>query len=146
MFNSHLAEFEGAEFDAVKPLKEDSVYFKGRPWVHINFWARSCSSKNIKRFFAEVHYEPPTDGRPFSLLPVVEACIILDESSSQYRSSCAFCRSDLDILHPVGDHDFVCGTGKDKDWMIEELFGMRLIRRGDLASSNSEVEEERTEA
>ncbi|PUZ61029.1 hypothetical protein GQ55_4G237600 [Panicum hallii var. hallii] len=81
----------GAEFDAVKPLKEDSVYFKGRPWVHINFWARSCSSKNIKRFFAEVHYEPPTDGRPFSLLPVVEACIILDESSSQHRSSCAFC-------------------------------------------------------
>jgi len=132
----------GAEFDAVKSLKEDRVHFKGKPWFHINFLARSRSSKNIKTFFAEVHYEPPTDGKPFSRLPVVEACIILDESSSQYRSSCAFCRSYLDVLHPVDDHDFVCGTGNDKDWMIEELFGMRFISCGDLAS-NSEMEEEK---
>ncbi|RLN13420.1 hypothetical protein C2845_PM09G11080 [Panicum miliaceum] len=70
----------GAEFDAVKSLMEDSVYFKCRLWFHINFLARSCSSKSIKRFFAEVHYEPQpsTDGDPFfSLFPVVEACIIL---------------------------------------------------------------------
>jgi len=46
------------------------------------------------------------------------------------------------VLHPVDDHDFVCGTGKDKDWMIEELLGMRFISRRDLAS-NSEVEEEK---
>ena len=65
-----------------------------------------------------------------------------DESSSQYRSSCAFCRSHLEVLHPVDDHDFVCGTGKDKEWMIEELLGMRFISRRDLAS-NSEVEEEK---
>ena len=46
------------------------------------------------------------------------------------------------VLHPVDDHDFVCGTGNDKDWMIEELFGMRFISCGDLAS-NSEMEEEK---
>jgi hypothetical protein len=31
-------------------------------WYHVNFWARArCrKSKKIKRFFAEVHYKPPT--------------------------------------------------------------------------------------
>ena len=74
---TYIQIVQGAEFDAVKPLIEDNVNIKGKPWFHINFLARSCISKNIKRFFAEVHYEPPTDGRPFSRLPVVEACIIL---------------------------------------------------------------------
>jgi len=74
---TYIQFMQGAEFDAVKPLIEDNVNIKGKPWFHINFLARSCISKNIKRFFAEVHYEPPTDGRPFSRLPVVEACIIL---------------------------------------------------------------------
>jgi hypothetical protein len=74
---TYIQIVQGAEFDAVKSLKEDRVHFKGKPWFHINFLARSRSSKNIKTFFAEVHYEPPTDGKPFSRLPVVEACIIL---------------------------------------------------------------------
>ncbi|CAL5043589.1 unnamed protein product [Urochloa decumbens] len=135
------AQHQGAEFDAVKPLMEDSAHFRGKPWFHINFLACSHSSKNIKRFFAEVHYEPCTDGQSFPPIPVVEACTIIDESFSQKRSSCAFCRSHMEILHPVDDHDFVCGTGKDKEWMIEKLFGMRFIRRhGDpalLASPNN---------
>jgi len=76
----------GAEFDAVKSLKEDRVHFKGKPWFHINFLARSRSSKNIKTFFAEVHYEPPTDGKPFSRLPVVEACIILASTGAAVHS------------------------------------------------------------
>ncbi|CAL5037746.1 unnamed protein product [Urochloa decumbens] len=135
------AQHQGTEFDAVKPLMEDSAHFRGKPWFHINFLACSHSSKNIKRFFAEVHYEPRTDGQSFPAIPVVEACTIIDESSSQKRSSCAFCRSHMEILHPVDDHDFVCGTGKDNEWMIEKLFGMRFIRRhGDpalLASPNN---------
>ncbi|CAN6178639.1 unnamed protein product [Urochloa humidicola] len=140
------AEHQGAEFDAVKPLMEDSAHFRGKPWFHINFLACSRSSKNIKRFFAEVHYEPRTDDQLFPSIPVVEACTIIDESFSQYRSSCAFCRSHMEILHPVDDHDFVCGTGKDKDWTIEELFGMRFIDRrrdlGVLASPDNKEEGE----
>ncbi|CAL5052091.1 unnamed protein product [Urochloa decumbens] len=140
------AQHQGAEFDAVKPLMEDSAHFRGKPWFHINFLACSHSSKNIKRFFAEVHYEPRTDGQSFPAIPVVEACTIIDESFSQKRSSCAFCRSHMEILHPVDDHDFVCGTRKDKEWMIEKLFGMRFIRRhGDpalLASPNNKEEGE----
>ncbi|CAN6231837.1 unnamed protein product, partial [Urochloa humidicola] len=134
------AEHQGAEFDAVRPLVEDSAYFRGKPWYHINFLACSRSSKNIKRFFAEVHYEPPIDGQSLQFIPVVETCTIIDESCSQYRSSCAFCRSRMEILHPVDDHDFVCGAGKDKVWMMEELFGMRFISHVDLASPNNEGE------
>ncbi|CAN6246720.1 unnamed protein product [Urochloa humidicola] len=136
------AEHQGAEFDAVKPLMEESAHFRGKPWFHINFLACSRSSKIIKRFFAEVHYEPPTDGQSFPFVAVVETCTIIDESSCRYRSSCAFCPSHLEILHPVADNGFVCGARKDKDWMIEELFGIRFIHHVDLASPNNEEEGE----
>lgn len=92
------------EFDAVKPLMESSVRFRGQVWFHINFWARSRKSKKIKRFFAEVHYKPPSSSSsvcsylPFPVpgaerppssssvssdlllplpIPVVEACTII---------------------------------------------------------------------
>ncbi|RCV20825.1 hypothetical protein SETIT_4G088900v2 [Setaria italica] len=85
----------GAEFDAVKPVMEDSAHFRGKPWFHINFWARSRSSKNIKRFFAEVHYEARTDGQSFLWLKHAQSSVY--EFFSQYVSSCALCRSHLEI-------------------------------------------------
>uniref|UniRef100_A0A0A8ZMD4 DUF3615 domain-containing protein n=1 Tax=Arundo donax TaxID=35708 RepID=A0A0A8ZMD4_ARUDO len=71
------AKHPGGEFDVVQPLNEASTRFRGQVWFHVNFWARSRSSYKIKRFFAEVHYKPPTatcsvcsDPKP---IPVPEA-------------------------------------------------------------------------
>ena len=74
---------QGAEFDAVKPLMECRVGFKGQVWYHVNFWARSRTSKKIKRFFAEVHYKPlPLSSFADSPLlaapvPIAETCTII---------------------------------------------------------------------
>ncbi|KAF0923987.1 hypothetical protein E2562_008337 [Oryza meyeriana var. granulata] len=46
---------QGEEFDAVKPLMDASVRFRGQVWFHVNFWARCRKTKKIKCFFAEVH-------------------------------------------------------------------------------------------
>uniref|UniRef100_A0A0E0BMQ1 DUF3615 domain-containing protein n=1 Tax=Oryza glumipatula TaxID=40148 RepID=A0A0E0BMQ1_9ORYZ len=134
------AKHPDEEFDAVKPLMESRVRFRGQVWFHINFWARSRKSKKIKRFFAEVRYKPPSSSSsvcsylPFPVpgaerppssssvssdlplplpIPVVEACTIIEEPLGQYRKSCAFCRGHLDILHPMG-RKFVCGNDKDR--------------------------------
>ncbi|TKW20097.1 hypothetical protein SEVIR_4G063101v4 [Setaria viridis] len=86
-------------------------------------------------------------GLPFSvLIPIVEACTIIQEPLGKYRRSCAFCRGHLDILHPMG-RKFVCGNDKDR---IEQ----RLLPCGSIspempftcrmgpASPNSREEEE----
>uniref|UniRef100_A0A0E0MIQ4 DUF3615 domain-containing protein n=1 Tax=Oryza punctata TaxID=4537 RepID=A0A0E0MIQ4_ORYPU len=139
------AKHPDEEFDAVKPLMESRVHFRGQVWFHINFWARSRKRKKIKRFFAEVHYQPPCSSSsvcsylPFPVpgaerppssssvcsdlplplpIPVVEACTIIEEPLGRYRKSCAFCRGHLDILHPMG-RKFVCGN--DKDRMEQQL-------------------------
>ncbi|KAF0923992.1 hypothetical protein E2562_008342 [Oryza meyeriana var. granulata] len=52
----------GEEFDAVKPLMEACVRFRGQVWFHVNFWARCRKTKRIKCFLAEVHYKPPNGG------------------------------------------------------------------------------------
>ncbi|KAL6606778.1 hypothetical protein ACP70R_042431 [Stipagrostis hirtigluma subsp. patula] len=74
------ARHPGGEFDAVKPLMQTRVSFRGQVWFHMNFWARSHTSHKIKRFFAEVHYKPFTttcvglDRRPVPVpIPIVEA-------------------------------------------------------------------------
>ncbi|KAL5655881.1 hypothetical protein ACJX0J_035200, partial [Zea mays] len=79
----------GGEFDAVKPLKQSRVGFRGQAWFHINFWARprssSSNNKTIKRFFAEVHYKPTSISSPSSsssslaitAVPIVQICIII---------------------------------------------------------------------
>uniref|UniRef100_A0A453JLZ7 DUF3615 domain-containing protein n=1 Tax=Aegilops tauschii subsp. strangulata TaxID=200361 RepID=A0A453JLZ7_AEGTS len=59
------ARHPGDEFDAVKPLMESRTSFRKQLWAHVNFWARSRKSNKIKRFFAEVHYNPE---------PIVEVC------------------------------------------------------------------------
>ncbi|XP_066377471.1 uncharacterized protein [Miscanthus floridulus] len=134
------AKHPGEEFGAVKPLMESCVRFKGQMWYHVNFWARCRNSKKTKRFFAEVHYKPPASHSsvcsdlpfpapeaekpsssssvcldlPFRVpVPIVEACIIIEEPLGRYRKSCAFCRGYMDILHPKGDK-FVCGNDKDR--------------------------------
>ncbi|XP_020398761.1 uncharacterized protein [Zea mays] len=125
------ARHPGGEFDAVKPLKQSRVGFRGQAWFHINFWARprssSSNNKTIKRFFAEVHYKPTSISSPSSsssslaitAVPIVQICIIIEEPLSQYRRSCAFCPSYRDILHPKGCRKVVCGNDKD-------LFEQRL--------------------
>ncbi|PWZ04160.1 Exosome complex component RRP45B [Zea mays] len=79
------ARHPGGEFDAVKPLKQSRVGFRGQAWFHINFWARprssSSNNKTIKRFFAEVHYKPTSISSPSSsssslaitAVPIVES-------------------------------------------------------------------------
>jgi hypothetical protein len=59
----------------------------------------------------------------------------------QYRSTCAFCRGYLDILHPIDDHEFVCGNGNAKDWMIQEFFRIRFNRRRYPADAKSQEKE-----
>uniref|UniRef100_A0A0D9WX28 DUF3615 domain-containing protein n=1 Tax=Leersia perrieri TaxID=77586 RepID=A0A0D9WX28_9ORYZ len=90
------ARHPGGEYDVVKPLKQMTVGFRGQKWLHINFWARSRSSNKIKRFFAELHYNP-----------------LLKEPLDRYKRSCAFCPGHFDILHPIG-RKFVCGNDKDR--------------------------------
>ncbi|XP_062227842.1 uncharacterized protein LOC133926098 [Phragmites australis] len=116
----------GGEFDAVKPLMEESVRFRGKVWYHVNFWARSRSSNKMKRFFAEVHYKKPSTSSSVCSdlqfpvpIPIVEVCTIIEEPLARYRRSCAFCRGNLDILHPLGSRKFVCGN--DKDRMEQQL-------------------------
>nr|CAB3469722.1 unnamed protein product [Digitaria exilis] len=114
---------KGGEFDAVKPLMEERVGFRGQIWFHLNFWARSRSTNKIKRFFAELHYKRSSDS---NLIPIVEACMIIGtcttkEPLSQYRTTCAFCHASSDILHPKGCRKFVCGNDKDR-------IGQRLVQ------------------
>ncbi|CAN6215365.1 unnamed protein product [Urochloa humidicola] len=107
----------------------------------MNFWARSRNSKKIKRFFAEVHYQPSPLVDPWSpdlSVNVVESCCIIEEPLARYRNSCACCRGYFDILHPMDDREFVCGNGNVNDWMIKEHFGMRFISRRDYADPNSQ--------
>ncbi|KAI5000330.1 hypothetical protein ZWY2020_004919 [Hordeum vulgare] len=104
------ARHPGDEFDAVKPLMESRATFRKQQWAHVNFWARSRKSNKIKRFFAEVHYNPK---------PIVEVCTIIEEPLDRYRKSCAFCPGNRDILHPVGSRKFVCGN--DKDRMLQQF-------------------------
>uniref|UniRef100_A0ACD5YIB1 Uncharacterized protein n=1 Tax=Avena sativa TaxID=4498 RepID=A0ACD5YIB1_AVESA len=67
---------------------------------------------------------PPVLGAPRScssfpvLIPIVEACTIIEEPLGRYWKSCAFCRGHLDILHPKG-RKFVCGN--DKDRMVQQI-------------------------
>nr|TKW19539.1 hypothetical protein SEVIR_4G026400v2 [Setaria viridis] len=113
----------GGEFDVAKPLMEDGVHYRDE----------ACrSSKKIKRFFAEVHYKAPECSDPSFLPPciaTVETCPIIEEPLAQYKRSCAFCHSYLDILHPVDDSEFVCGNGNEEDWNVQEWFGLRFICR-----------------
>ncbi|CAL5046265.1 unnamed protein product [Urochloa decumbens] len=92
-------------------------------WFHLNFWARSRSTNKIKRFFAEVHYQPSSSStvKYPGLTPIVETCTIVEEPLSQYRTTCAFCPASFDILHPKGCRKFVCGNDKDR-------IGQRLVR------------------
>ncbi|CAN6202382.1 unnamed protein product [Urochloa humidicola] len=117
------ARHQGGEFDAVKPLMEQRVGFRGQVWFHLNFWARSRSTNKIKRFFAEVHYQPSSNNtvKYSGLTPIVETCTIVEEPLSQYRTTCAFCPASFDILHPKGCRKFVCGNDKDR-------IGQRLVR------------------
>ncbi|KAL6606453.1 hypothetical protein ACP70R_042106 [Stipagrostis hirtigluma subsp. patula] len=117
------AKHPGDEFDVVKPLMASHVGFKGQAWFHVNFWARSRASNKIKRFFAEVHYKPSTTSfvnmgsMPLPLpipIPIIETCTIIEEPLSQYKSTCAFCPGEFDILHPKGCRKFVCGNDKDR--------------------------------
>jgi len=107
------ARHQGGEFDAVKPLMEARVGFRGQVWFHLNFWARSRSTNKIKRFFAEVHYKRSSDPiKGPKLTPIVEICTIIEEPLSQYRRTCAFCPARCDILHPKGCRKFVCGQAR----------------------------------
>uniref|UniRef100_A0A0D9XXH1 DUF3615 domain-containing protein n=1 Tax=Leersia perrieri TaxID=77586 RepID=A0A0D9XXH1_9ORYZ len=148
------AKHPGKEFDAVKPLMESKVSFKGQVWFHINFWARCRKSKMIKRFFAEVRYKLPNMSssvcsnlplqvpgadkqassssdlpRLSSPFPIqfrfVEACTIIEEPLGRYRKSCAFCRGNSDILHPMG-RSFICGN--DKYRMEQQLLPCMYTR------------------
>ncbi|KAF8732802.1 hypothetical protein HU200_015142 [Digitaria exilis] len=115
---------QGAEFDAVKPLSEKGMHFRGEPWSHVNFWACSRSSKKIKRFFAE----PPF----LNLIRVSKSSnvhMLAEEPLAQYKRSCAFCESHLDILHPMNDSEFLCGSGNEEDWYVHQLFGLRFFCR-----------------
>ncbi|CAN6191471.1 unnamed protein product [Urochloa humidicola] len=125
------ARHPGGEFDVVKPLMEDGVHFRDETWSHINFWARSRTGGKIKRFFAEVHYKPPPpcSGPSAPCIATVETCTIIEEPLAQYKRSCAFCHSYLDILHPMDDSKFVCGSGNEDDWNEQEWFGLRFICR-----------------
>ncbi|KAJ1270762.1 hypothetical protein BS78_06G076500 [Paspalum vaginatum] len=105
---------KGDEFDAVKPLMQERVFFRNQVWFHLNFWARSRSTNRIKRFFAEVHYKPSVTSNGNTRTPVVEICTIIEEPLSQYTRSCAFCPASSDILHPKGSRKFVCGNDKDR--------------------------------
>ncbi|WVZ67589.1 hypothetical protein U9M48_016643 [Paspalum notatum var. saurae] len=107
-----LLHYKGGEFDAVKPLMQARVFFRGQVWFHLNFWARSRCTNKIKRFFAEVHYKPSSNDN--TTTPIVEICTIIEEPLSQYRRSCAFCPGRYDILHPKGSKKFVCGNDKDR--------------------------------
>ncbi|KAF7063489.1 hypothetical protein CFC21_070007 [Triticum aestivum] len=109
------ARHPGDEFDVVKPLMESNASFRNQLWVHVNFWARSRKSNKIKRFFAEVHYDPN---------PIVEVCIVIEEPLDKYRRSCAFCPANWDILHPVGSRKFLCGNDKDR---IEQQLKPRVL-------------------
>jgi hypothetical protein len=67
--------FQGAEYDAVKPLKSSIVGFRDAIWVHVNFLARRKGAPPDtleQRFFAEMHYDCLNT-------PSVETCIILGE-------------------------------------------------------------------
>uniref|UniRef100_A0A0E0LIS9 DUF3615 domain-containing protein n=1 Tax=Oryza punctata TaxID=4537 RepID=A0A0E0LIS9_ORYPU len=119
------ARHPGGEFDAVKPLMQTRVWFRGQHWLHINFLARSRSSNKIKRFFAELHYKPLLNISGFVSLEqlpdplpvpvaIVETCTIIEEPLDRYRRSCAFCPGQFDILHPMSDRKFVCGNDKDR--------------------------------
>ncbi|KAJ1286349.1 hypothetical protein BS78_03G346500 [Paspalum vaginatum] len=103
---------KGGEFDAVKPLMQARVFFRGQVWFHLNFWARSRCTNKIKRFFAEVHYKPSSNDN--TRTPIVEICTVIEEPLSKYRRSCAFCPGSYDILHPKGSKKFVCGNDKDR--------------------------------
>ncbi|KAG2579156.1 hypothetical protein PVAP13_6NG239700, partial [Panicum virgatum] len=121
----------GGEFDAVKPLMEARVGFRWQVWFHLNFWARSCSTNKIKRFFTEAHYKPSSDTiKDPKPTPIVEIYTIIEEPLSQYRRTCAFCSASCDILHPKGCCKFVCGNDKDR-------IGQRLVQFGSALSCHS---------
>ncbi|CAL5045357.1 unnamed protein product [Urochloa decumbens] len=135
------ARHPGDEFDVVRPLMEDGLYFGDQVWLHMNFWARSRNSKKIKRFFAEVHYKPSPWVHKYSpdlSINVVESCCSIEEPLARYRNSCPGCRGYFDILHPMDDRQFVCGNGNANDWMVKDFFGIRFISRRDPADPNSQ--------
>lgn len=52
-----------------------------------------------------------------------------EEPLAKYKGSCAFCQSYQDILHPMDDSEFVCGSGNEEDWYMHEWFGLRFFCR-----------------
>ncbi|KAF0889840.1 hypothetical protein E2562_033230 [Oryza meyeriana var. granulata] len=84
------AKHPGEEFDAVKPLMQARVSFRGQAWYHVNFWARCRKSKKIKRFFAEVHYKPTSSSSSIcSDLPLPVPGAEKPPSSSSSSSVCS---------------------------------------------------------
>lgn len=76
MVRSNL-DLQGDESDV---LTHDGVRFRNQVRVHMNFWARIRSSNKIKRFFAEIRYQPPPrpDASVIKLCAtVVESCCII---------------------------------------------------------------------
>ncbi|TVT97007.1 hypothetical protein EJB05_57755, partial [Eragrostis curvula] len=110
------------------PSLHSEEYVLGQIWYHANFWARNCKSNKIKRFFAEVHYKPPTcssvcssedtpevDGTSSSSvtqfpapIPIVEACTIVGKSHLTSTGGAAHSvLATWKFLHPVGSRKFV---------------------------------------
>uniref|UniRef100_A0A0E0LS70 DUF3615 domain-containing protein n=2 Tax=Oryza punctata TaxID=4537 RepID=A0A0E0LS70_ORYPU len=83
------AKHPGEEFDAVKPLMQARVSFRGQVWFHINFWARCRKSKKIMRFFAEVHYKQPDSGSSACSVPPLPDPGAEKPPSSSSRSICS---------------------------------------------------------
>ncbi|KQJ85405.1 uncharacterized protein LOC100824863 [Brachypodium distachyon] len=81
-------------------------------WYHVSFSARR-KGQDERRFFAELRYDPY-----FHEL-FVETCTILEEPLCRFRSSCAFCPDDSEILHP-SETEFACGKeGHEKEFFRE---------------------------
>nr|TKW20001.1 hypothetical protein SEVIR_4G056800v2 [Setaria viridis] len=116
---------QGGEYDVVKPLLQEHVIFRGQVWCVSTSTSGLAAAAPTKSSASSLRCT--TSEAATAILrnpdptPIVEACTIIEEPLSQYRTGCAFCPASFDILHPKGCRKFVCGNDKDR-------VGQRLVK------------------
>ncbi|CAM0901862.1 unnamed protein product [Alopecurus aequalis] len=106
-------------YPPTKDMKAACVGFRRDLWYHLNFSARPLTDdgkEDDRTFFAELCYHNGSNNL------IVETCTILQKQP--FRSSCAMCPDESNILHPA---EFMCG----KEGHEREFFRERCAWDGD---------------